>query len=262
MSARRKEEHIRHQRDLYLSDDEIVRRICAGECDLFEQLLKRYNRRLYRVARTVLHNDVDAEDVVQETWLRAFANLRQLTVPACFAAWITRIALYEAWACARHNRRERTPEDRDGRAMGLAWSPADPERATADHEFVRLLEEAIDGLPEKYRLALILRGVEGLTAEEAARHLKVSRVTVNTRYHRARALLRARLLEPVGLLPRTFEFAGRRCRRLRLRVMQSVVRMRSPLGTGERGEGTKPHGPAPLPAVDPLVNERARSSSS
>ena len=165
---------------------------------------------------------------MQETWLRAYANLHRLAEPERFAAWIGRIALHEAWARARRNRR-----GRDGTAPALGWSPADPERATSCHEIVRLLEDAIDALPEKYRLALVLRGVEGLTAAEAARHLKVSRVTVNTRFHRARALLRAELAARAGPLARAFDFLGMRCRRVRWRVMGSLPRTSSVLETGE-----------------------------
>jgi len=260
--VRRKEEHILNEGELDLPDDEIVRRVSEGERDLFEQLLRRYNRRLYRIARAVLCNDGDAEDVVQETWLRAFANLHQLSEPARFAAWIGRIALYEAWARARRNRRGRLGE-RDGGPQGLGWSPADPERATSDHEIVRLLENAIDALPEKYRLVLVLRAVEGLTSDEAARHLGVSRVTVNTRFHRARALLRAELSEHAGLLPRAFDFLGLRCRRTREHVMDRVSRMSSALETGERGRGRGRATSSPPRTGRPLlVNERARSSSS
>src|SRR5262249_17783596 len=92
---------ILHDDERPLEDDEIVRRICAGERELFDQLLRRYNQRLYRLARAVLGSDSDAEDVVQEPWLRAFLHLSQLSEPARFAAWVSRIALYEAWARAR-----------------------------------------------------------------------------------------------------------------------------------------------------------------
>jgi RNA polymerase sigma-70 factor (ECF subfamily) len=206
-----------------LEDGEIVRRICAGERELFDQLLRRYNQRLYRLARSVLGNDGDAEDVVQETWLRAFACLTQLSEPARFAAWVSRIALYEAWARVR--RRNGRPAGWNDAAENAARAPAsvEPERAVADQEIQRLLEAAIDSLPEKYRTVLVLRGIEGLSAAEAARALDLTRVAVNTRFHRARGLLRNELARRAGLMPRVFDFLGFRCQRLRERVMNRVV---------------------------------------
>jgi RNA polymerase sigma-70 factor (ECF subfamily) len=222
VSDRSIEGKILHDGGRSLEDDEIVRRICAGEHDLFEQLLRRYNQRLYRLARAVLKSDGDAEDVVQETWLRAFAHLTQLAEPARFAAWVSRIALYEAWARAR--RRNGNGGEWNHSAARVAQAPAsgDPERTAADQEIQRVLEAAIDSLPEKYRLVLVLRGIEGLSAGEAARALNVSRVAVNTRFHRARALLRADLARRAGLLPRVFDFLGLRCQRMREHVMNRV----------------------------------------
>ena len=232
MNNRTQDERLICDGERSLEDGEIVRRICAGERELFDHLLRRYNQRLYRLARAVLRSDGDAEDVVQETWLRAFAHLTQLAEPARFAAWVSRIALYEAWARARR---------RNGRAD--EWSPAadriaqaaaagDPERAAADQEIQRVLETAIDSLPEKYRLVLVLRGIEGLSAAEAARALNISRVAVSTRFHRARALLRAELARRAGLTPGVFDFLGSRCQRLREHVMNRVPSVPPALETG------------------------------
>jgi len=206
-----------------VEDGEIVRRVCGGERDLFEQLLRRYNQRLYRLVRAVLGSAAEAEDVVQETWLRAFACLPQLTEPSRFAAWVSRIALYEAWARSRRGRRWPSDEWNDS-AEFAAGSPVavDPERVASDQEIQRVLEAAIDALPEKYRVILVLRGVEGLSPAEVASVLHLSRLAVNTRFHRARALLRAELSRRSGLLPHVFDFLGLRCLRLRERVMGRV----------------------------------------
>jgi len=210
-----------------LEDDEIVRRICAGEHELFELLLRRYNQRLYRLARAVLGSDGDAEDVVQETWLRAFAHLTQLSEPSRFAAWVSRIALYEACARARHRNGNGDGWRHSAETIAQAPASEDPERAAADQEIQRVLEAAIDSLPEKYRVVLVLRGIEGLSAAEAARALNVSRVAVSTRFHRARALLRSELARRAGLLPRVFDFLGLRCQRMREYVMNRVPSRRS-----------------------------------
>jgi len=207
-----------------LEDDEIVRRVCGGEHELFDQLLRRYNQRLYRLARAVLRSEVEAEDVVQETWLRAFACLSQLAEPSRFAAWVSRIALYEAWARARRDRKWRSDGwDETADHVAGALTSVDPERTASEQELQRALEAAIDALPEKYRLVLILRGIEGLTAAEAGHLLNLSRVAVNTRFHRARVLLRVELSRRAGPWPRVFEFLGTRCRRMREQVMGRVA---------------------------------------
>ena len=194
----------------FLRDEEIVREVCAGACDLFEKLLQRYNQRLFRIARAVLHSDTEAEDVVQETWLRAFRHLTELSEPAHFSTWISRIALYEAWARARRSRRL-MPGETEPVAKGAPESPStDPERTASDHEIHRVVEAVIDALPEKYRIVFVLRGIEGLSTTETAKSLNLSRVAVSTRFHRARALLRKELLAR-GLSAGSFAVLGARC---------------------------------------------------
>jgi len=215
----------------FLRDEEIVREVCAGACDLFEQLLQRYNQRLFRIARAVLHSDAEAEDVVQETWLRAFRHLSELSEPAHFSTWISRIALYEAWARARRSRRVTPGEPDRAPAKGTPESPCtDPERTASDHEIHRVVEAAIDALPEKYRVVFVLRGIEGLSTAEAARSLNMSRVAVSTRFHRARVLLRKELLAR-GLSAGSFAFLGARCQGMRQRVMACLPGIWSALET-------------------------------
>src|SRR5262249_51051044 len=227
------EERIPDDATLDLRDEEIVRGVCAGECELFDQLLRRYNQRLYRIARAVLHSDAEAEDVVQETWLRAFRHLRELTEPAHFSTWISRIALHESWARARRSRRLRPGEPEQAPAgRGDSDVPSgDPERTASEHEIHRVVETAIDALPEKYRVVFVLRGLEGLSTAEAARSLNLSRVAVSTRFHRARALLRKELLAR-GLSARSFAFLGGRCQGMRERVMACLPRIWSALESG------------------------------
>jgi RNA polymerase sigma-70 factor (ECF subfamily) len=216
-----------------LRDEEIVRKVCAGESERFDQLLQRYNRRLFRIARAVLHSDQEAEDVVQETWLRAFRHMRELAEPERFAAWVSRIALYEAWARSRRSRRllPGEPNARSGRLETRSAS-VDPERAASEHEIQRIVEAAIDALPEKYRVVLVLRGIEGLSTAEVARSLRLSRVAVSTRFHRARTLLRQELFARFGLSPDSFPFLGPRCEGMRRRVMALLPATWAALGDG------------------------------
>ena len=234
MDARdtRADERILDGSGCALRDEEIVREVCAGSCELFEQLLRRYNQRLFRIARAVLRSDQEAEDVVQETWLRAFRHLSELAEPARFAAWVGRIALYESWARARQSRRLRPGDPDSEEELATRSVSADPEHTASDREIRGVVEAAIDALPEKYRVVFVLRGIEGLSTGEAARFLNLSRVAVSTRFHRARALLRNELFMRAGLSADSFAFLGVRCARLRRRVMAYLPRIGSALGTG------------------------------
>jgi RNA polymerase sigma-70 factor (ECF subfamily) len=211
-----------HDLDEGLSDAEIVRRVRAGEYELFEVLLRRYNQRLYRVARAVLREDSEAEDVVQEAWFRAVSHLDQLEDPDRFGGWICRIALYEAWNRARRSsilRKLRRPSSPS--PLIPAAAPADPEREASERETRQALEAAIDALPEAYRLVVMLRGVEELSTAEAAGLLGLSPDVVKTRFHRARMRLRM-VLAPAVFPKRAFPFLGARCARLRRRVIAAL----------------------------------------
>lgn len=212
-----------------VSDEEIVRRVCAGERDLFELLLRRYNQRVYRAARAVLRNDADAEDVTQETWLRAFAHLAQFEGRARFSTWLTRIALHEAWSRARRARKIEEPAmSSEQDAPDEERASGDPETHASDREVRSYLESAVETLPEAYRVVFVLREIEQLSTAEAAEMLQISEDVVKTRLYRARAMLRRELLARAGpTIARTFPFLGDRCDRMVARVM-AVVRGASP----------------------------------
>lgn len=214
------------------SDEEIVRRVCAGERDLFELLMRRYNQRIYRTARAVLRNDVEAEDVTQEAWLRAFAHLSQFEGRARFSTWLTRIALHEAWSRGRRAKKLEEP------ATGEEEPPVtdisgDPETRASGQEVRSYLESAIEGLPDAYRLVFVLREVEELSTSETAEALQITQDVVKTRLHRARAMLRRELLASAGpTIARTFPFLGRRCDRMVERVMTLIRGFPQDQGTG------------------------------
>ena len=213
-----------------LPDDEIVRRVRRGETGLFEILMRRYNRRLYRIARAILREDAEAEDVMQHAYVAAYIHLDQYAGRALFSTWLTRIAVHEALARARRRGREVLG---DGRAAAetdpvslLRSAAPDPEQQALEAEMRALLESAIEALPEAYRSVFVLREVEGLSTSETAECLQVSADVVKTRLHRARALLRELLMERVGPPSAAYPFACPRCDRvvegvfskLRLRV--------------------------------------------
>ncbi len=201
-----------------LSDEEIVNRVRAGEGDCFEILMRRYNQRLYRVARSVFPRDAsEAEDIVQDAWVRAFTHLEQFAGRARFATWLVRIALHEAWARARKRRRISNEPDphQEECPMPTDRENADPEREAADREIHVILEKAVEALPETYRTVFVLRAIEDLSTAEAAECLDLTPEAVKTRLHRARALLRRELLARAGAGEAAlYPFAGERCDRI------------------------------------------------
>jgi RNA polymerase sigma-70 factor (ECF subfamily) len=206
-----------------LTDEEVVRRVRAGETALFEVIMRRYNRRLYRAARAIVGPD-EAEDVMQETYVRAYAHLDQFAGHARFATWLTRIAVHEALGRAR--RAGRFTDDADGTIEdALNASPgSSPERRTATRQLVGFLETAIEALPTPYRAVFVLRAVEELSTSETAACLSIPEETVKTRLYRARRLLQAALARQVdGAVREAFDFGLARCDRVVARVLARLI---------------------------------------
>ncbi|HEY5907914.1 MAG TPA: RNA polymerase sigma factor [Vicinamibacteria bacterium] len=202
-----------------LADEEIVERVKAGESALFETLMRRYNQRLYRIARSILRDESEAEDVMQQAYVNAFTHLDQFAARAKFSTWLTRIAVHEALGRARRRERlkpiDHSPDEPESPSSVLHDQRPDPERQAQTAELRRLLEAAIDGLPQVYRSVFLLREGEGLDTQEAAECLEISEEAVRTRLHRARALLRRRLYESAGATSGSaFAFHLSRCDRV------------------------------------------------
>jgi RNA polymerase sigma-70 factor (ECF subfamily) len=208
-----------------LSDLEVVARVRSGEKELFEILMRRYNQRLYRVALGILGNGGEAEDVMQDAYVRAYAHLDQFAGHAQFSTWLTRIAVYEAMARARRRRRvvemDAMPDfQRDGFTDPQAPSP---ERRAIDSDLRSALESAIQALPETYRPVVMLRDVEGLSTQETGDCLGLNEAVIKTRLHRGRALLRRDLAARAGLQAgRTFELHLSRCDRVVAAVFRRI----------------------------------------
>lgn len=177
------------------SDEDLVRRVRAGDTATFEVLMRRHNQRLYRVARGILRNHADAEDVLQQAYLNAYAHLHQYEHRGSFAGWLTRIAVHEAFA--RHRRRAEAAAMEsivgNGPSDRIPSPSLDPEQAALSSELRRDLETSIDSLAETYRPVFVLREVEGLSTSETAEALGLSEDVVKTRLRRARAMLRGAL---------------------------------------------------------------------
>ncbi|MGH7439063.1 MAG: RNA polymerase sigma factor [Polyangiaceae bacterium] len=209
-----------------LSDEELVRRIVAGETQLFELVMRRHNQRIYRTARAILRDDGEAEDVMQDAYVRAYAHLSEFEGRAQFATWLTRIAVHEALARLRRSRRDRPVADpaEETHAMPTA-ARLSPEQQASDHEMRVALERAIDALPDDFRTVFVLRAVEEMTGAETAEALGIPEETVKTRLFRARARLQETLLEVLEpAATRTFAFHLSRCDRVVAAVLARIGR--------------------------------------
>jgi len=203
----------------------LVRRALAGDPDAFRAIIKVHNQRLYRIARGVLRNDAEAEDIVQEAYLRAFANLGAFRGQASLSTWLSRIVINEALGRLRKRKRiAAMPENPEAEIIRFPLNPSDdPERTMAQRQILELVERATDSLPDVYRTVFVARVIEGLSIEETADLLAVRPETVKTRLHRARTLVRKTLEDEIGpVLLDAFPFAGRRCERLTQAVMRRL----------------------------------------
>jgi RNA polymerase sigma-70 factor, ECF subfamily len=213
---------------------ELIARAIENDPAAVRLIMQRHNRRLYRIARSVVRDDSEAEDVVQEAYGRAFTHLREFRGDSSIGTWLARIVLNEA--IGRLRRRHETvdwelieTQHRAGAqiiSFPLEAAQPDPERTMAQREINEILQRAIDDLPDAFRLVLVARAVEGMSIEDTAELLGIRPETVKTRLHRARALLRAKLERDLGpFLPQTFPFEGERCEGMTSRVL---ARLKSP----------------------------------
>lgn len=210
-----------------LSDEEVVTRVLAGETGMFEIVMRRHNQRLYRVARSILRNDGEAEDVMQDAYVRAYEHLEQFAGRAKFSTWLTRIAVHEALARQHRNNRyeELDPmSEREGDPMDrFASLTPNPEQQASNSEIRRLLEEAVEKLPDSYRTVFMLRDVEDMNTSEAAYALDITEENVKVRLHRARALLRKNLYARAGMEAKeAFNFHAVRCDRVVENVFERI----------------------------------------
>src|SRR5438874_2778057 len=202
------------------TEAELVRRARERDEPAIRAIMQSNNRRLYRLARGILRNDSEAEDVVQETYVRAFTHLEDFRGDSSLATWLARIAMNEALGRLRHRRPgvewSSLPEGAlEAQIIQFPLVSTDPEKSMAQREIQRVVEQAIDELPEGFRLVFITRVIEGMNVEETAEILGLKPETVKTRLHRARNLLRDNVERKIGpVVMEAFPFAGRRCERL------------------------------------------------
>jgi RNA polymerase sigma-70 factor (ECF subfamily) len=194
-----------------------VRRVLDGDIAAFELIMRRYNQRLFRVARGIVGDDAAAEDVVQESYLRAFEKLETFESRSSFATWLTKIVVYQALADRRDSQRasrmdEQALQEADAR---MRFQTDQPLEHASSRELGRVLGDAIDQLPGDLRVVFVMRMVEALDTHETARCLDLTESNVKVRLHRARCLLRDQVDRQIGVEARKlYQFDGRRCDRL------------------------------------------------
>jgi RNA polymerase sigma-70 factor (ECF subfamily) len=220
---------------LTLTDEEVVARVVAGEVALFEVLMRRHNQRLYRVARAIVRDDAEAEDVMQEAYVRAFAELERFEGRAQWSTWVTRIAVNEALARIRRRGRFVDTDVKHLEESGMDHPspsrpspPRGPEDQTSARELGVFLERAVDALPDIYRTVFVLREVQELSTAETADSLGISEELVKVRLHRARGELRRALDATLGAAtPEVYGFHLSRCDRVVNAVMARIAVLRT-----------------------------------
>lgn len=213
-----------------LTDTDLIERTQAGDMRALEALMRRHNRTLYRTARAILRDDAEAEDAVQEAYLRAYGALGTFRGESKLSTWLVRITANEALMRRRKNARTAVVVPMEAAAAaGEQWEDpmseeAGPERDALRGEMRLLLEQRIDALPDGYRTVFVLRALEELTVEETAAALEIPEATVRTRYFRARGLLRESLARDIDRsLEGAFGFAGARCDRIVAKVLERIA---------------------------------------
>jgi RNA polymerase sigma factor (sigma-70 family) len=213
-----------------LSDAEIIRRISHGDRASFEMLMRRFNRKLFRIARAILKDDAEAEEALQEAYLAAYVALQTFRGQSKLSTWITRIVINESLGRLRKQKREETfvsagdstTDDVDQSL--LVERSASPEDAAFHSEIRELLEHRIDELPVAFRTVFMMRELEEMTVEETALCLAIPEATVRTRLHRAKGLLRKSLAQDIHMAASdVFPFAGERCDRIVAAVLDRVA---------------------------------------
>lgn len=213
-------------------DASVVRRVVAGDPNAFAVLMRRFNQRLYRVARAIMGDDTEAEDALQEAYLSAYRCLRQFRGDSSLATWLSRLVVNECLGRRRRSARRQsvipmlpTPAEGELEAVPSDEVGSSPDAAADRAQMRAILERRIDALPEAFRAVFVLRSVEELSVEETAQSLGIPAETVRSRHFRAKGLLREALAREVDIAERNlWEFAGERCDRIVAGVLSRLAK--------------------------------------
>jgi RNA polymerase sigma-70 factor (ECF subfamily) len=215
-----------------ITDDDlgIARRIVEGDRAAFELLMRRHNRRLYRMARATLRNDTEAEDALQDAYLHAYRSMNQFRGDSQLFTWLSRLVINECFTRLRRSARRQkvipivdTPDYIDHADAMTTHDDGAPDQALARSQVRALLERELDALPELFRVVFVLRSIEEMSVEETAQCLDIPEATVRSRHFRARSMLRESLAQALDLAQRdVFEFGGAQCDRIVANVLSKI----------------------------------------
>lgn len=207
-----------------IKESEVIKRIISGEKELFEILLRRNNQKLYRVIRTYLKDDAEIEDVMQNSYLKAYTKLYQFKLESSFSTWLIRIGINEALARLNEKRKVYQLNEQSDRSILEIQDPkqSNPQDKMIEREAKFLLEKAIDNLEIKYREVYILKEVEEMSLKEVSNALNITIPNVKVRVHRAKAMLKENLYELSNNDRNVFEFGFKRCDRITENVMAQI----------------------------------------
>jgi RNA polymerase sigma-70 factor (ECF subfamily) len=209
-------------------ENEVIDRIIKGEKELYEVIMRKYNQRLYRIARSIIKNESEIEDVLQETYIKAFIHLNQFEGRSQFSTWLTRILINQANACLLKRRKLQNSVSEDiseNIKDEVSSFEAAPDQQMVNKELKKYLEDAIDHLPENLRAVYIMREVEGLSVAETSECLSISVENVKTRLHRSKAMLKEFLFAKAKGDLDVFRFGLERCDRLVMAVLYQVGKL-------------------------------------
>ena len=210
-----------------ITDTEVVDRVLNGEKELYELLMRRHNQKLYRALRSYLKEEPEIEDAMQDTYLRAYEKLYQFRRDSLFSTWLIRIGINVALGKLREGKRfaplTALGGILDNNIILQLPEPSlmNPEKIAIQKEVKKLLEKAIDSIPEKYRIIYVLREMEDMSITEITRCLHLSESNVKVRLHRAKSMLKESLYE-LSVSRDVFEFGSKRCDALVARVMAAL----------------------------------------
>lgn len=210
-----------------IDETEVIKRILSGEKELYEILVKRNNQKLYRVIRSYLKDEAEIEDIMQNSYIKAFTKLYQFKLEAQFSTWLIRIAINESLARLRQKEKLHHINEHINQFNGHTIleipdrKQLNPQQKMIQNEAKNILEEAIDQLNVKYRTVYIMREVEEMSIKEIAAAMDLTESNVKVRLHRSHEMLRNNLFE-LSSKQNIFEFGFGRCDRITERVMQSI----------------------------------------
>ncbi len=216
-----------------VSDEDIIKRIKKGDINAYGSIMRRYNQRIYRIARSIVSDDAAAMDIVQEAHIKAYTKLENFQESGSFIAWLVSITRNEALMYLRKHKREVSMPDDEMEIVRQAKQDSPPmnnkglpDRFLENKQLQKLIDQNIDALPENFRTVFILRAIEQFSVKETAKILEINQITVKTRYFRARRLLRGQIqtyLDAAGM--KIYEFGGDHCDIIVKNVMNYIHKL-------------------------------------